>query len=461
MTNNSLLKKLTEYNRKHTPMHMPGHKRNTRLLGDSLPYGIDITEIDGFDNLHDMSGVLKDTADLAARLYGSKAAFPLVNGSTCGILAGIYAAAEKGSHILIARNCHKSVYNAIELLELFPHYIFPENEKLGISGIVSPESVKKALEETPEISLVVITSPTYEGVLSDLENTYKVCKSHGVTLLVDAAHGAHFGISEKAFSQKLVPFADLVVMSLHKTLPSLTQTALLHICSDRVSEDKIKDALSVFETSSPSYVLLSSVDECLHFCIKNKESFFKLDKNLKKFYKKAEKLSNLKAFSFDDLTKIIISTENTNITGVHLADILRHDFNIEIEMAQKNYVLAMTTVCDTKKSLNRLLSALIKIDKTLSKNFKFTKENIKSSAEIIDIPSVAKNKDGIFISLDSAENHESLEYVWCYPPGIPLVCPGEKINQELINRIKDLQNSHIEIKSTKGLKNNNILVAKD
>ncbi len=460
MTNKSLLRKLTEYNKNHLPMHMPGHKRNSKLLKNSLPYGIDITEIDGFDNLHDMKGILKNTADLASKLYGSKYAFPLVNGSTCGILAGIYASVEKGSHILIGRNCHKSVYNAIELLDLYPHYIFAEIEQNGISGRITPESVKDALEESPEISLVVITSPTYEGVLSDLESIYNICKNHGVVLLLDAAHGAHFGISEKAFSQKITPFADIAIMSLHKTLPSLTQTALLHICSDKVSEEKVKDALSIFETSSPSYVLLSSIDECLRFCSKNKDCFYNLRKNLNAFYKKAKKLNNLKIFCFDDESKIIISTEKTNLSGTGLAEILRHDFNIEIEMAQANYVLAMATVCDTKKSLKELISALFKIDKTLKPVSNIKKCTDILPVETIDIPSALKNKDGVFIPLENAENFECLEYVWCYPPGIPLICPGEKISQELIDRIKDLQSSNVEIKSTKGLKDNKILVVK-
>ncbi len=455
----SLLRKLTEYNKSRVAMHMPGHKRNTQILKNGLPYGIDITEIDGFDNLHDMAGVLKETADFASSLYGSKCAFPLVNGSTCGILAGIYSLTKKGSHILVARNCHKSVYNAIELLDLFPHYIIPESIACGIAGVITAESVENALKSNPQISTVVLTSPTYEGVLSDVEKIYEVCKKHGTALLVDAAHGAHFGISEKAFSQKILPFADIVVMSLHKTLPSLTQTALLHICSDNVPVDRVKEALSVFETSSPSYVLMASIDECLRFVSKNKHYFSDLADKLNLFYEKAEKLKTLKVFHFDDLSKIIISTEKSNISGCILSELLRNH-NIEIEMAQADFCLAMTTICDTDKSLKKLLSALKGIDKKL--NFTEKQPTIPeiSQVEIINAPCNARKKEGILASLENSENCESLEYVWSYPPGVPIICPGEKITPEIIKKINKMKNCGVSIKSTKGFLENKIFIAK-
>ena len=456
---NTLLYKLKKYNKTHTAMHMPGHKRNTQILKNGLPYGIDITEIDGFDNLHDMIGVLKETADFASSLYGSVCAFPLVNGSTCGILAGISALSKKGDHILVGRNCHKSVYNAIELFELFPHYVFPKTEKCGILGNITPESVEKALENCPEISLVVITSPTYEGVLSDIEKIYDVCKSHNTALLIDSAHGAHFGISENAFSQKIVPYCDIAIMSLHKTLPSLTQTALLHICSSKVSKEKVKNALSVFETSSPSYVLLSSIDECLRFVSENKHFLSCLDKNLKFFYERCKKLKYLDVFHFGDLSKIIISTDKTDITGSDLSALLRKH-KIEVEMVQGNYCLAMATIGDTKRSLNKLLSSLIKIDKNLNFSHNNTKIPNISEVHVIEKPFDAKEKDGVLMDFKNALNSESLEYVWSYPPGIPIICPGERITPEMVEKINKMKSTGVEIKSTKGFKENKIYVSK-
>lgn len=157
MTDKSLLSRLSEYDR--VAMHMPGHKRRKDLLCSGLPYHLDITEVSGFDNLHDMRGILKETAEMAAELYGSKYAFPLINGSTCGILAAIMAFCPFGSHALLARNCHKSVYNAISLFGITPHYLTPETDKLGVCGKISPKAVKNALENNSEISMVVIASP--------------------------------------------------------------------------------------------------------------------------------------------------------------------------------------------------------------------------------------------------------------------------------------------------------------
>lgn len=270
----SLIDRLTEYCDTAIPMHMPGHKRNAALLGNTLPYGIDITEIDGFDNLHDMQGVLKNIAERVARLYGAKYSFPLVGGSTAGILAAIHAMVPFGAHVLMARNCHKAVYNGVALRGLFPHYLLSAEDENGIVQKISPESVEKALQDNPEIKLVIITSPTYEGVVSDTEEIARICHNHGAVLLVDAAHGAHFGFSPDFPRSACACGADVVVMSLHKTLPALTQTALLHICSDRISAEKFARSLAIYETSSPSYVLLSSIDVCLRMLEKDSKHLF-------------------------------------------------------------------------------------------------------------------------------------------------------------------------------------------
>lgn len=418
----SLLDRLKEHAVK--PYHMPGHKR--RAISQGLPYDIDITEIDGFDNLHDMQGVLKDVADRAARIYGSVAAFPLVNGSTCGVLAGIYTLARENKNILIARNCHKSVYNAVELLDLNPTYIMPEIEAIGIMGKITPESVEAALDGG-NIGTVVITSPTYEGVISDVDAIYEVCRRHGAYLFVDGAHGAHF--TDEPMK------CDMCVMSLHKTLPSLTQTALLHVYSDRVNLDEVRHALSIFETSSPSYVLLAAIDECLRYVEENKKDFDGLFGCLTYFYEQVVALDNMRVFCFDDRSKIIISA----VDGYDLADRLRQH-NIEVEMASENYVLAMATVADKLNDLQILLRALYRIDKTL------TPYNVTKPPQI-KIPE-RKNSSGSgeFLELSQCEGKISKEYIWAYPPGVPIVAPDEVIDKEIIEYLK----SKKKLKSTKG-----------
>ena len=418
----SLLEKLKEHSVK--PYHMPGHKRHT--IADGIPYDIDITEIEGFDNLHELGGILKDVAQRSKNLYKSLESFPLVNGSTCGVLAGIYSLTRENKNILIARNCHKSVYNAVELLDLNPTYIMPEITDLGIMGRITAESIDKALNNS-HIGTVVITSPTYEGVISDVAGIYKVCKEHGARLFVDSAHGAHF-------IDSALP-CDIAVMSLHKTLPALTQTAVLNVYSDCVDTDTVRYALSIFETSSPSYVLMASIDECLRYVAENKKDFSALSANLSYFYENSVALDNMKVFYFDDPTKIIIAATD----GYDLADKLRHH-NIEIEMAQDYYVLAMVTMMDKLNDLQILLRALYRIDKTLP------------PYEMGSIPEFSLPERKIVLGeselLDISEccGKISAEYIWAYPPGVPVVTPNEVIDQKIIDYLK----SKKHLKSTKG-----------
>ena len=424
----SLLKKLTEYSKTVVPFHMPGHKRN--FCDSLIPYSIDITEIDGFDNLHDMDGVLKDTADLAKNIYGAYESFPLVNGSTCGVLAGIYSLVRENKNILIARNCHKSVYNAAEILGLDTHYVMPEMCDCDIWGRVSPQKVEEEIKKH-NIGTVVVTSPTYDGVISDIAAIYGVCKRYDAYLFVDYAHGAHmFDLHREC---------DVAVVSLHKTLPSLTQTALLNVYSERVDIDKLKHGLSIFETSSPSYVLLASIDECLRYIKGNSNDFEKTRGNLCDFYQKASKLKNIRITHFDDMTKIIAFAES----GYELAEFLREE-SIEPEMASEKYVLLMATVCDTTESLKTLLDALFKIDKKINalKNVKSIGFSIPKCIEKI---STALNQDGNFYDISECVGKESLEYIWAYPPGAPIVVPGEIITQEIIEYYKNKK-----LKSTKG-----------
>ena len=238
----SLQKKLEEYyNKNYLPMHMPGHKRNVELLGEKLPYIIDITEIEGFDDLHNPEGIIKNIEEKAKKLYKSEKSFILVNGSTCGILSGIRACVNTGDKVLVARNCHKSVYNALEINGLNPIYIVPEIERDGIDRNISISDVKKKLEENKDIKLIIITSPTYEGIISDIKQIVDIAHKYNVPVLVDEAHGAHLNfIDELKSKEALNVGADIVVQSLHKTLPALTGTALLHIQGNLVKEENVK-----------------------------------------------------------------------------------------------------------------------------------------------------------------------------------------------------------------------------
>lgn len=455
-----LIQKLKEYSQTHIPMHMPGHKRNSTFLSADLPYDIDITEIDGFDNLHDMQGVLKETASFAAQLYGTKYCYPLVNGSTCGILSAMHALCPYGGHVLLQRDCHKSVYNGVGLLGLTPHYLVPEQDEHGISQKMQPEQVEKMLQAHSDISLVVLTSPTYEGTVQSIKEIAEICHNHEAYLLVDSAHGAHFGFSKEFPQSAVTSGADIVVMSLHKTMPCLTQTALLHICTEPIDASRVAESLSIFETSSPSYVLLASIDECLRLIAEKKDALFSTyNEHLSAFYKNTQSLKHLSVFHTDDPGKIIISTRNTNLSGADLAKILRKTYAIETEMSAKYYVLAMTSVCDDGLAFQTLSNALSSIDANCTDAIQEKEICTFSLPKQLIIPSEAKNRKGTFCDLFDAVGKVALESVWAYPPGIPYIVPGEEIPKEFPKMIQTLKEAGVELKSTKGkIKENAIYV---
>ena len=456
----NLLEELEKYyNEDYLPMHMPGHKRNIEMLGEKLPYKIDITEITGFDDLHHAEGIIKNIEDKAKKIYKSKRSYVLVNGSTCGILAGIRAVVNFGDKVIVARNCHKSVYNAIELNNLNPIYVLPKIGEDGIDRNIDSKQIEEKLKENKDVKLVILTSPTYEGVISDIKSIVNIAHKYNIPVLVDEAHGAHLkfmsGISDK---EALNSGADIVIQSLHKTLPSLTGTALLHIQGDLVKEESIERERSIFETSSPSYILMSSVEECLDIILNDGKGLFKeYENNLKYFYNETKNLENLKILGneikeYYDFGKIVIKTDKTNITGKELFNILRDKYKIELEMSSINYALAMTSICDSKENFKRLLDALIDIDNKLDKQKLKEQEKINIKLQLpkkeISILEAIKNESLEFKNYKETEGRISKEYIWVYPPGIPLITPGEVINKELIKKIAEYEKAGIEVRTT-------------
>ena len=465
-----LEEKLENYfDENYLPMHMPGHKRNIKLLGEKLPYKIDITEIEGFDDLHHPEGIIKEIEEKAKKIYKSKKSFILVNGSTCGILAGIRSVVNYGDKVLVARNSHKSVYNAIQLNCLNPIYVLPKIDKYGINKNVEANDIEKILEKNKDIKLVIITSPTYEGVLSDIKAIVNIAHKYKVPVLVDEAHGAHLKFMENSNFEALNCGADIVIQSLHKTLPALTGTAILHIKGDLVKEEDVRRELSIFETSSPSYILISSIDECLDLIERNgKKLFLDYQENLKYFYNEAKALKKFKVLgnellnnnnkknieeiekSLYDFGKIVVITKNTNITGKELSDILRKDYKIEVEMASTYYIIAMTSICDNKESFERLLNALKEIDLKLKK----TVEDNSASYEIqlpkkeMTINEALNSKKFMLENYKNLEGKISKEYIFAYPPGIPIITPGEVFDKNIINIIEKYMKANIELRST-------------
>ena len=453
--------------KKSIPFHMPGHKRNISFAPylKELNAKYDITEIKGYDNLQCPDGIILNVMNNAQKLWNTMHSFLLVNGSTCGILAAINTTCQPKDKVIIARNCHKSVYNAVELLNLKPVFIHPSvNNELHICGSVDPIELSKIINENNDVKAVVITSPTYDGVISDISAICTISHENNIPVIVDEAHGAHLAICEGFGLSAVKSKADIVIQSLHKTLPSLTQTAIAHICTERINPERFLNSLSVFQTSSPSYLLLSSIDCCIDFLIINQEritnkwlnSIDYIDneiaslKNLYAFYHGTSKNRLYDSIFSYDRSKLIISVKNTKINGKQLFDILYNDYNIVLEMYSDTYVIAMLSMCDKLSSIKRLIKALHRIDNMLdgitSHNREFTYSSSVLPEAVMRIRD-AKNSKNKIINLEKSEGHISNEFVWAYPPGIPYLIPGEIITSDIIVQIKKAIDNEIDIKS--------------
>lgn len=437
----NLYEKLKQYSKSdYYGFHMPGHKRNEAFFGIGLPYGIDITEITGFDDLHHAEDIIKRAEERAARLYKAEETHFLVNGSTVGILSAILGVTNRGDKILVARNCHKSVYNAMELNGLRPIYIYPEYEKdLQINGEVSGEKIEILLNENPDVKAVMIVSPTYDGVLSNVEKIAQIVHKRGIPLIVDEAHGAHFGFHPYFPENSNVKGADIVIHSVHKTLPSLTQTALIHINGEIVDREKVRKYLHMLQSSSPSYILMASIDRCMELLESEGDTLFELyAQRIDALRTELQSLKHLEILQTEqfDRSKFLISVKKTGITSKELADILLHTYHLQMEMTGGTYVLAMTALGDTKEGFERLKRALFEIDQSLSDE----KQEDHLPVELPKLPLVCTNEEierkkcgnEKLVLWEASIGEISTEYAYVYPPGIPLIVPGEQITQEAI-----------------------------
>lgn len=449
------------------PFHMPGHKRNTKLMDMVNPYSIDITEIDGFDDMHCPEGIIKEAMEHTAKLYGAKKTFFCVNGSTGGILAGISACSRHKGKILLARNCHKSVYNAVLLNELKPIYIYPQLvENWGVNSQISPQNVEELLITNPDVWIVVITSPTYEGIVSDIEGIAEVTHRYGIPLLVDEAHGAHFGF-HPAFPKSSIELgADIVIQSVHKTLPCFTQTALVQVNSDLIDMERLSQYVSIYQTTSPSYLFMAGIDRCMNLLEQNcTELFDCYVKRLDWFYDRCRNLKHIELLQADrkekDYGKLVISVKNTDMTGPMLYDILLENYKLQMEMVSDHYVIAMTSIADTEEGFERLWLALEEIDSTLLKQ---TNQNFfpkLEQPEVILTPYEAGERQGEIILFSDSAGRISKEYAYLYPPGIPILVPGEKIEKKTIERIFNYKKNGLQIKGLRDSKTQQIEVVKE
>ena len=499
----SLYHDLIEYtNKQYTPLHMPGHKRNPLFLQPDA-YKSDITEIPGFDSLYEESGPLLALKERVQRLYHSENSFLLVNGSTGGLLTAIRSATKRGDTVLMARNCHCAVYHAIRMFGLHAEYIQPDYDIYGIAEGIRLEQIQQVLEcnatsdsptaETPPTltdkrpSLVILTSPTYEGRISELKAIADYLHGQNIPLLVDEAHGAHLSLHPTFEGSAVAAGADLVVQSLHKTLPALTQTALLHVNGPLVSLDRVRTNFKMLQTSSPSFLLLSSVDQCISALEERAEALFSaLQKNLTRFYEKTKSMKRLHVIaptkynmtqpsadtapqpvpSTCDPSRIVVTTPAT-LTGLQLAERLKKDFGIELEASAPRHIIAITGIADTEETFERFAKALLAIDAELalkqtsdlqtifpSTDFHTVESTQHSTDNYVHYPAIPKAvydsyavEDAPVESLpySACEGRISAEFLYLYPPGIPMLVPGERISAELLDCIEQLLKNNFSL----------------
>ncbi|MFL0194599.1 aminotransferase class I/II-fold pyridoxal phosphate-dependent enzyme [Clostridium sp. WILCCON 0269] len=460
---------LMEYvNRNTIPFHVPGHKKGIGMdeefkhfIGEN-PFKIDVTVFKLVDSLHHPTGPIKRAQQLAADAYGSDAAFFSIHGTSGAIQAMIMSVVNSGDKLIIPRNVHKSVTAGIILSGAIPVYMQPAlDKKVGIAQGVTPETVEETLKQNPDAKAVLIINPTYYGVATDIKKISDIVHSYDIPLIVDEAHGPHLGFNDNLPMSAIEAGADICAQSTHKIIGALTQCSLLHVCSERIDINRVHQVLSLLQTTSPSYILMASLD-----CARRQIALYGkelLDKsielanyaryeinNIEGFYCFGEEVVGNEGVVALDPTKITITCRDLGITGYDLDMILSNKYHIQMELSDLYNVLAVGSFGDTKETMDTLIHAL----KEISSEY-YVKENKKSDfLDIPDIPRQLKIPRDAFNSpkksllLKNSIGRISGEFLMAYPPGIPILCPGEEITKEIVDYVQKLKDTGLYVQGT-------------
>lgn len=455
---------LSRAKRKVTSFHTPGHKNgqgiDKKLAGFTgrNMYALDVTVFPEVDSLHDPTGPIRRAQALFAKAYGVENSFFLVNGSSVGNMAMVMSTCRPGDSIIISRNAHKSTLGGIILSGVWPIWIQPTvDQNLDIIFDATPEQVEKALKQFPEAKAVFVTSPTYNGVTTNLKRIAEICHAKGKYLLVDEAHGAHLNFHPELPSSAVEAGADLVVQSTHKTLSAISQGSVLHVNTKDMDLARLRKILSMLQTTSPNYLTLASLD------LARKQMVAEGEKNLTRLIHNSERaraaINHLKNFSsftraeirgrgFDlDVTKITINVTRTGYPGQHISEILAKEYNIQVDAADLFNLIAITGTGTAKQDLDRLVHALSEIDH---------RKQGDAQNWVLQIPSLSTelvmNPRDVFllyrskrVPLRKAIGHISAQTLTPYPPGIPVLIPGERVTSEIVEYLEDLTERAVRV----------------
>lgn len=447
------LEKLKEEN--SVSFHMPGHKGKNTLFnwGDYIPE-IDTTETYGMDNLLEPREIILESEKAAAEVFGSMSTHYAVNGSTGSIYIALATITKPGDTVIVQRNCHKSVYNAMILNRLNPVYVYPTyNEDYHVLTGVDPDDIEDLLLYNPEVKAVVLTHPNYYGVCSDMERIAEICHNYGKILMVDEAHGPHMKFDDRLPLSALECGADIVIQSTHKTLPSFTQTSMIHVGTDRIDINKLRDRFQLYTTTSPSYLFtLSNETACAYMDGEGKERLrHNVDKSLE-LIEELKKIDRVEVFEGDPFDKTIKSKDNTKILfklegviGSKLKKELYEKHNIRLEMSDYYYALILSSLMNEDEDYEKLIDAVKDLSKTMAyeevKNIRVKMPDPK----IIIRPADAYYSGKKIVKLEDSEGEIVTSPVIPYPPGVPLLVPGEEITEEILEHIKFLKDSDLNI----------------
>lgn len=434
------------------PMHMPGHKRNTDLIRDNL-LTLDFTEIEGTDNMHCPEDVILQAEERLAQLNGCDRSLFLINGGSSGILTAILGTVSEGDKIIVCRNAHKSVYNALVLSGAMPVYIYPEVLYGSITGSITPQELESAFALYPDARAVLVTSPTYEGYTADIAALAEAAHRHGAILIADETHGAHFVFSS-AFPKSAISMgADISVNSWHKTLPCPNQSAVININTKRVAMARITAAYSMVQSTSPSYIMLALMDKMRAQLTRDKSIFEDYIKSLAQARTALAQLKGMRLLNKEslnaksvcdyDISKQVLLT-GKNFSGKTLAQILLKEYNVQIELADPWHIIAMTSCADTKESLMRFTSAIKEIDRDLGA---YEPCGIIGGYDKIASPVISPRQafygryECLDLDLDHSAGLIAGECITPFPPDIPLIITGERITDRQLKLLEHCRQS--------------------
>ena len=434
------------------PFDVPGHKRGrgnpelVQLLGEKC-VSLDVNSMKPLDNLCHPVSVIKEAEELAAEAFGAAGAYLMVGGTTSAVQTMILSVCRAGDKIILPRNVHKSVINAMVLCGAVPVYVNPDvNQKLGISLGMEVDKVRQAIEDNPDAVAVFVNNPTYYGICSDIKTIVELAHARGMKVLADEAHGTHLYFGKNLPVSAMEAGADLAAVSMHKSGGSLTQSSLL-LLNKGVNADYVRQIINLTQTTSASYLLLSSLDiSRRNLALRGEESFGKVVdmaeyarseiNSIGGYYAYGKELVNGNSVFDYDVTKLSVYTRDIGLAGIEVYDLLRDEYDIQIEFGDISNILAYISIGDRIQDIERLVGALADIERLYKKDSTGLLSGEYISPKVVMSPQKAFYSDKISLPVEKSSGRVCAEFVMCYPPGIPILAPGERITGDILDYIE-------------------------